>query len=79
MTATTVCDNQELEVVEEEALGELVPCQQSPTHPKQAAVVCPAAKTDAEDQLRSLCFGFTVRTAGGRPTGTGQGTLAGGR
>ena len=79
MTATTVCDNQELEVVEEEALGELVPCQQSPTHPKQAAVVCLVAKTDAEDQLRSLCFGFTVRTAGGRPTGTGQGTLAGGR
>ena len=43
VTATTVCDNQELEVVEEEALAELVPCQQSPTHPKQATVVCPAA------------------------------------
>lgn len=46
---------------------------------KQAAVICPAAKTDAEDQLRSPCFGITVRAPGGRPTGTGQGTLLGGR
>ena len=39
-----MCAGQELEVVQEEAPG-------TPTHPKQAAVVCTAAKTDAEDQL----------------------------
>ena len=65
-----MCAGQELEVVQAEAPRELAPCQESPTHPKQAAVVCTAAKTDAEDQLRGHCthFGLTVRIAGGRPS-----------